>query len=268
MSKLGNPALVAAANNPDIVNASKEIIISTQERAMSTAKTAVGLVAGVVTFVYLKKKFSEWQKQKFIENNANVPDVQAAMIMRKAMFKVEFSTFPFNMITIPDGTNEAMLNQLAIKVSSLQAVIKAYKILFDSNLAMDVYDELNDKELQKFYENLGAKNEYQMQFNANGSIKPQTPYKIGQLLQVKNPQGAVVYEAAENGTNPNGTTKYKATSISRNFVGFSKNVGEIIAVYKGLSGAYYYVVDMDDYSFGPDFIYGHGWVAHTEVKLQ
>ena len=265
---LGNPALIAAASNPDVVKAGKEIIISTQERAISTAKTAIGLVAGAVTFIYLKKKYSEWQKQKFVEKNANVPDVQAAMIMRKAMFRVEFTSFPFNLISIPDGTNEAMLNQLAIKVSSLQNVIKAYKVLFDSNLVMDVYDELNDKELQKFYENLGAKNEYQQQFNANGTIKPQTPYKIGQKLQVKNPQGAVVYEAAEAGTNPNGTTKYKATSVSRNFVAFSKNVGEIIAVYKGLSGAYYYVVDMDDYSYGPDFIYGHGWVAHIEVKLQ
>ena len=260
--KLSNPAIAAAASNPDILKAGERIIISTQEKAVSTVKTVIGIVSVGVVGWYANKKFKEWRKQNFVTANAHLPDVQAAMIMRKAMFKVEFSSFPFNLVSIPDGTNEAMLNSLAAKVSSLANVIKAYKILFEANLILDVYDELNDKELQKFYENLGSKGDYDSQFGAGGIIKPQTPFKIGQEIQIKNPNGSTVFEAKElsNG-------KFQGTNVKRNFVKFSTIVGEIIGVYKGVSGQYYYVVDMDDYKYGPDFIYGHGWIAHTEVKL-
>lgn len=263
MNKLGNPAIAAAASNPDIIKSGKEIIVATQQRALSTIKIAFGLVTGAVTIWYANKKFKEWQKQKFVENNAHMPDVQAAMIMRKAMFKVEFDTFPFSMITVPDGTNEAMLNSLALKVTSLNNVVKAYKVLFESNLLMDVSSELNDKELQKFFENLGAKNEYSSQFNADGSIKPQKAYRVGATIEVKNPQGAAVLVADEYATG-----KYRATKDSRAFVAFSKTIGTIVAVYKGNSGAYYYVVDMDNFSFMPDWIYGYGWASHVDVKVK
>lgn len=260
--KLGNP-LIAAASNPDIVKAGKDIIITTQQRALDTGKTIVGLVGGAFTLWYANKAYKKWRKQKFIENNANIADVQAAMIMRKAMKRFEFDTWLFGLVTIPDGTNEALLNKLAMKVTSLQAVINAYKILFESNLVLDVYDELDDVELQKFYESLGAKNDWASQFDANGHVKPQKPFKIGYKIQVKNPNGTTIYVAEQK---PDST--YKATNVSRNFLNFSDNIGTILQVYKGTSGQYYYLVDMDDWSFGADWIYGHGWVGHTEVKLQ
>ena len=251
---------MAAATNPEVVSASKEIIVTTQKRAMDTVQIVAVAGAVVVGGWYLTKKIKEWRKQDFVERHAHLPDVQAAMIMRKAMFRVEIGTFPFNFITIPDGTNEAMLNALAMKVSSVENVIKAYRILFDSNLILDVATELNDTELQRFYENLGAKSEYQMGFNANGTPKAQTPYKMGQTIEVKNPAGTTIFKAEET----NGL--YRNTGEVRDFLKFSKTVGTIVAVYKGTSsGQYYYVVDMD---WSPDFIFGYGWVAHTEVKIK
>jgi hypothetical protein len=227
---------------------------------MDTVKIVVLTGVGIVAVVYARKKILDWRKQDFVERYAHVPDVQAAMIMRKAMFRVEIDTFPFNYITIPDGTNEAMLNSLALKVSSVENVIHAYKILFDSNLILDVSTELNDNEMQRFYENLGAKSEYQTGFNANGTPKSQTPFKVGQTLEVKNPFGTTIYKAEEleNGL-------YRNTNEKRDFLKFSETVGEILHIYRGVSGQYYYVMDMD---WSADLIFGHGWVAHTEVKLK
>ncbi len=259
-SKLGNPAAVAAASSsPDLVKGATKIVMQSQESIFSGIKTTAIIVGGGFTLWYANKKYKEWRKQQFVNKNAHIPDVQAAMIMRKAMFSIELNSFPFNLISIPDGTNETLLNQLAQQVTSLESVIKAYRILFESNLILDVYSELNDKELQRFYENLGSRGGYESQFNANGSVKPQKPFKIGQTIEVKNPEGTTIYKTEET----NG--KYKQLSASRDFMKFSQEIGDIVAVYKGVSGQYYYVVDV---YLSPDWIYGHGWVAHTEVKVK
>ncbi len=258
--KLGNPAAIAVASNPDLIKKGGDIIINSQKQMASVARILIYSVAGIATAWYLNKKFKDWQRQKFVEENANLPDVQAAMIMRKAMFKVEFTTFPFNFVAIPDGTNEAVLYALALKVSSLQAVTKAYKILFDSNLITDVANELSDVEMIRFFENIGAGSDYDSGFNQNGTIKPQTPFRAGQTIEVKNPNGTTIWKALENA---NGT--YRGSTEVRDFLAFSKEIGSIIAVYKGVSGQYYYVVDV---SLSADWIFGHGWVAHTEVKIK
>lgn len=256
--KLGNPALIAASSNPDLVKSGKDVIVNYHKQAASTARVLIMTVAGAVVTYAAYTKYKNWRRQKFVEENAHLPDVQAAMVMRKAMFRVEFTTFPFNYISIPDGTNEAMLNALALKVSSVQNVVKAYKILFDANLYVDVANELSDNDLKRFFENLGASNDYATQFGAGGAVKPQTPYKVGQTIYVRNPDGATVWKAVEKS---NGT--YAGSNQMRDFKKFNDKIGTIVAVYKGTSGQHYYVVDMD---WSADFILGYGWVGHTEVK--
>ena len=260
MPKLGNPALVAAASNPDLVKGATKFVIGTQEKVVQTVKIGVGLVAAGVTAWYINKKFKEIRKQNFVNNNAHLPDVQIAMIMRKAMFRIEFDSFPFNLISIPDGTNETLLNSLAKKVSSLEAVLKAYSILFESNLALDVYSELSDNELIKFYESLGSKEGYTSQFNANGSVKPQTMLALGVEVIVINPKGTTIYKTKEQ----NG--RLVQVNETLEFVKFGEVVGTITGRFKGVSGAYYYTIDMNDWNYKPDWFTGNGWVAHTEIK--
>lgn len=254
---LGNAAAVAASN-PDMVKATKDVVINMQNQAQSTARIALTAIVAGVGGYFAYKKFKDWRKQRFVENNAHLPDVQAAMIMRKAMFRVSFDTWPFSMISIPDGTDEAMLNQLARKVSSIQAVVKAYKILFDSNLYVDVANELRDSELLEFFNNLNSSDNYQSGFNPDGSPKAQTPYRHGETLVVKNPNGTPIYKAEEYDDD-----KYRGTATVRKFLKFGETIGDIVKIYKMQSGQYYYLVDM---AWSPDWLLGYGWVAHTEVE--
>ena len=71
---------MAAATNPEVVSASKEIIVTTQKRAMDTVQIVAVAGAVVVGGWYLTKKIKEWRKQDFVERHAHLPDVQAAMI--------------------------------------------------------------------------------------------------------------------------------------------------------------------------------------------
>ena len=260
MPTLGNPAIIASS--PDLVKGATKVVLGAQQQVTQTVKIGVSILGAGLTAWWINKKFKEIRKQNFVNKNAHLPDVQVAMIMRKAMFRVEFDSFPFNLISIPDGTNEALLYKLAKQVSSLEAVIKAYNILFESNLPLDVYSELGDTELVKFYESLGSKENYNSQFNANGSVKPQTPLKVGYEVVVSNPKGATIYQTEQKNGRPYQINKTRA------FIKFGDTVGKITGVFKGTSGAYYYAIDMDDIRFAPDWMWGNGWVAHTEIKLK
>jgi hypothetical protein len=244
----------------DPITGALKVVTGTKEEIVKGAKIGISIIGGLAAAWYINKKFKEVRKQNFVNKNAHLPDVQVAMIMRKAMFRIEFDSFPFNLIAIPDGTNEALLYKLAKQVSSLEAVIKAYSILFESNLPLDVYSELSDNELIKFYESLSSKGNYESQFNSNGSPKPQTPLRLGQKIVVSNPKGATVYKTEER----NG--RLYQINETRAFVKFGEDVGTITNIYRGTNGAYYYAVDMNDWYFLPDTIFGYGWVAHTEVK--
>ena len=244
----------------DPITTGIKALAGTKEEAVKAAKLGISILGGGLILWWGNNKFKEIRRQNFVNNNAHLPDVQVAMVMRKAMFRVEFNSFPFNLIAIPDGTNEVLLYKLAKQVSSLEAVLKAYNILFDSNLAMDVYSELSDNELVKFYESLSSKQDYSSQFNANGSIKPQKPLNIGVEVVVGNPKGATIYKTKkENG-------RLFQINQTLEFIKFGEIVGKVTGRFKGVSGAYYYTVDMDDWKYNPDWFTGNGWVAHTEVK--
>jgi len=244
----------------EIAKTGQSIQLNYQKKVESVVRPIVytALIGGGLYFA--RRKYISWRKQQFVEKNAHIPDVQAAMIMRKSMYRIEVDTFPFNLITIPDGTDERMLNELALKVTSLEAVIKAYKILFEANLMEDVYAELDNKEMKKFFENLGAKSEYDLGFTPGGGIRPQTPLKIGQTVAIKNPSGSTVYKAESIG---NG--KYQNSGEKLDFKSFGTTIGEIVGIYKGLSsGQYYYLIDR---KWVIDSIFGYGWIAHTEIKI-
>jgi len=259
--RLGNPAAVASvvASNPELVKNASNTVVRVRDESIKTAKILLITGASIITAWYLNKKFKEWQKQQFIEKNAHIPDVQAAMIFRKAMFKVEPFAFLFSLISIPDGTDEATLNALATKISSLENVVIAYKVLFEGNLIMDIYSELNNKELQKFFDRLNSKSEYDLGFGTGGQILPQKPFIAGQTLVVKNPNGAPIYEAVEQ----NGVYK------KGNLLGYKKygeRIGDIEKIYKSTTTPQHFYV-IDRYLVW-DTAFGYGWVNHTDVKIK
>lgn len=258
--KLGNPAVATAvASNPDLVKETANQVIRIKDETIKTTRILLVAAASGIVLWWGSKKFKEWRKQQFIQNNAHIPDVQAAMIFRKAMFKVEPMDFVFTTITIPDGTDEATLNALATKVSSLANVVKAYNILFESNLITDVYNELTNRELQRFFDRLNSKSEYEAGFGTGGQILPQVPYRAGATLIVKNPQGAPIYKAKEvNGKFQRGELiEYKK---------FGERIGDVEKIYKSVSSPqHFYVVDR---YLAIDSIFGYGWVNHTDVKLK
>lgn len=260
-NKLGNPAAVAsvAASNPELVKAGKEVVINVQKQTMDTIKLIV-VVSGIgITGWFLNKKYKEWRKQVFIEENAHIPDVQAAMIFRKAMFKLEPLDFLLGFVTIPDGTDEATLNKLATQVSSLQNVVYAYKVLFGGNLMLDIYSELTNKELQKFFDRLNSKSEYETGFTSTGQIAPQTPYRVGQVIKVNNPKGAPIFKAEKTDAG-----KWRNSGENLGFKKYGETLGTIIAVYKSTTTPqHYYVIDR---AWVVDTIFGYGWVLHTDVK--
>lgn len=239
---LNNPALIAsaAASNPEAVNS-----------VVKTARTLV-FVGGIVAGGYFARKwYKDWQKQQFVEKNAHLPDVQAAMIMRKAMKRVDVSMFPFGSINIPDGTDEDALNALALKVTSLENVIKAYKILFESNLMIDVQSELDSDELLAFFNRLNASDDYE---NPDPG-----PYLVGQDIKVSNPRGANVFEVIEL---EDGGLK---GGDEIDFLEFDEEVGTIIDVVRGdVTGRIFYRVDRDGVA---DWLYGNGYIPHSEVRL-
>ena len=259
-NKLGNPAAVAAVgSSPELVKAGKDVVINVQKQTMDTIKLVAVLTGVGITGWFLNKKYKEWRKQVFIEENAHIPDVQAAMIFRKAMFKMEPLDFLLGFVTIPDGTDETTLNKLATQISSLQNVVEAYKVLFGGNMILDIYSELNNVELQKFFDRLNSKSEYDTGFTSTGQIAAQTPYKVGVELKVKNPKGATIFEAEELDND-----KWKNSGKSLDFKKYDQTIGTIIAVYKSTSSPqHYYVVDR---KWVVDTIFGYGWVAHTDVK--
>ena len=247
-NKLSNPLATATLlSNKEVMNTAKVVLV----------------LAGVGTGLYFaNRQYKAWRRQKFVEKEAHLPDVQAAMIMRKAMFRWgEFNVFPFGTINIPDGTNEAALNQIARSVTSVEAVVKAYKILFDSNLMIDIMKELTDSEVRKFFDSLNSKSDYDDQFNTVGQPKPQKPYFIGQTIKVLNPRGTQIFKAGER---DNGT--FFNTGQARDFKRFDETIGVIEKVYKSTtSNEHFYVVDMH---MSIDTIFGYGWVAHTQVKVK
>jgi hypothetical protein len=258
-NKLGNPAAVAAASNPELIKAGKDVVINVQKQTMDTIKLVAVVGGTIITGWFLNKKYKEWRKQIFIQENAHIPDVQAAMIFRKAMFKTEPLDFLLGIITIPDGTDEATLNKLATQISSLENVVYAYKVLFEGNMILDVYDELNNKELQKFFDRLNSKSEYDTGFTPTGQIAPQKPYRVGEEIKIKNPKGATIWEAEELN---NGTWKNSGQSLD--FKKYDETIGTIMKVYKSTSSPqHFYVVDR---KWVVDSIFGYGWVAHTDVK--
>lgn len=240
--------------NNQISNPVATAMLATNPEVQKTVKIAVGLTVVGVAGYFGYQQYKKWRKQRFVEKNAHLPDVQAAMILRKSMFKADVNLWPFGTIHIPDGTDESMMNQIAGQISSFENVQKAYNILFESNLIMDVQDELNNTELMKFFNALNSKGEYE-----DGLTKfPQTPFTVGTEIKVLNPDGTTIYKAGEN---YNGS--YFNTGESIEFKKFDETIGTIIKVYKGVtSGKYYYVVDR---AWAIDSVFGYGYVAHTEV---
>ena len=150
MDKLGNPAVVAAlAQNPQAVNKIGKAV----KWLSLLSVTVVGTY-----FIWDKTKKSRAIKAM----NKGTTEVSQALILRAAMIrwgagllpKVPFIKLP----TIPDGTNESMLYQIASEVKDWPQVQKDYNVIFGTPLAEDLMSELNIDDFRKFFKILDAGN--------------------------------------------------------------------------------------------------------------
>ena len=241
---LGNPALITAvASNPKALNTT-----------LNTAKIALGVVVVGFAGYFGWQQYKNWRRQKFVEENGHKPDVQSALILRKAMVRLEFYVPFFGNFNLPDGTDEDTLFAIAQKVSSFEDVVRAYKIIFDSNLVLDVQNELTGSEMISFYNALNAKADYNDHQN-----QTQTPFLVGQDIKVLNSNGANTYKVIELNDGQNGVKAGEALD----YYEFDEVVGTILRVVRGdISGKYYYIVDRKGKA---DWLTGNGWIAHSEV---
>jgi len=215
---LGNP-LVVAALAPSAAKAANGSI----DFVAKNGKNIITLVAFGVALYYGRKEYIKWSIQKFLEKNGDNPDVITAMIFYKAMHKdwtIDTLLFSY---TIPDGTDEDVLNEYALKVSSLRNVVKAYKKIFRLNLHTDIRSELNTKELIGFYERLKAHEKQKVKDAI--PFDDFQPYIAGQTLVVTSDKGTLlrkaIYDTSKNTismgkvlkTIPYGDSAYKIKQV-------------------------------------------------------
>ncbi|WP_338731767.1 hypothetical protein [Mangrovimonas cancribranchiae] len=188
MSKQGlsNP-LITAATSAITAKATSKATDKGGEFLSKNAKTIFVTLGAVVLAYFGYKAYKKWRIQKFLDANAHKPDVQAAMIIYKAIHRVNLG-FISNWFDIPDGTDVEALNNLAININSLQDVSRAYKIVFGENLHQDIQSDLSSDELLEFYNRLKV--------NASSqSINAEPVYLIGEDVFARKNTGVITTKA-------------------------------------------------------------------------
>lgn len=140
-NNLGNPMMVAAL-------APKAADLA--EKVVPKLLTAGAILAGI----YFGRREYKKHRARQVMEKGTIP-VQQALFLRSAMFrwgsgglsKMSFIPLP----TIPDGTDEEMMYQVAAQINDWPQVQKDYRGMFDSDLTTDMQEELKPEELQKFF---------------------------------------------------------------------------------------------------------------------
>lgn len=188
---LSNPVVVAAVASKaaDQANATRKSIGKFFQR---NGKVMLGTVTGLVVTYVAYKEIKKYRKRVYIEKNLGNYNLIAAMVMYKSMHRISKPVFPFNLLisSIPDGTDEAALFNIATKVTNIQEVAKAYRIVFDVSLADDINSELTNSEMVRFYNTIINKSTY------TGSTT--AIYPNGTPIYVLNPNGLTVYDVKGN----------------------------------------------------------------------
>ncbi len=149
---MSNPAVILAATEIAKTDAGKKAI-----EATGNAVKLIFMIGGVVlTGWYANKKYKEWRVKKYLTENASKKEVQLAMLFRGAMKRLPSIDLLWTEISIPDGTDEDLINLLGRNEVSIDLISKAYKIIFDSVLLTDINSELSGTELQTFFKGVNA----------------------------------------------------------------------------------------------------------------
>lgn len=245
-TKLGNPLVIAGAMEASKTNAGQKAITDTT----NAIKIAFLVAGGIFLTKYGIRQYKKYRARKYAEENAHRPEVQASVMLHNSMFSGTLDILGFQ-FTIPDGTDEGTLNRLALQVDSLEEVSKAYKILFDRVLLLDVQSELNSEELHTFFNRLQSQGTDEV--TPEGKVKP---YNIGEPIWCRNKQGVVLKKAVfEN-------DRIKVTDESKGRYGYAEKIGVVEKVFIDEKHEIFYVIDRD---YRIDSYSGYGYVNHRNV---
>ncbi len=236
---LSNPAVAAAlapAANTAVKGAGD--FISKNAKPILLAAGATALV------VFGPKAYRNYRAKKYANANIGNPNLVAASIIFASFKRFKFPGFIG--LFVPDiniSTDEDSLNRIASDPKThIKEVARAYKILFQRNLAQDVQQGLSTKELRTFYSLLQSK-----PINDDKTL-----YPIGSTLFVAKKPHITVNEATKQGNS------WKGTSFLFGNFNFNEKVGKVIA--NGIwNGENYYIVEKC--GLGPFF-------CNTGVVLQ
>lgn len=169
MSQLVNPVTTA------IVGA--KAANKTSDFISNNGKGILITLATVGAIYYVPKQWKKWRAERYARANIGKPHVTAAAIIHESFAKVGFKSGLFSYL-LPEFniyTDEAALMNIASRISNIQLVAKAYKILFDADLFKDTTNGLSTSELNTFYNAIGAATH-------NDDPQLENSYLIGDLL--------------------------------------------------------------------------------------
>ena len=235
MSKLGNPAAVVLA---------KELANSSQgQKQLQNASNALKLILIVGGTVFASRllyaQYKKHRAKKYLNENGHRTEVLAALMLHNAMFSNTVDILGFN-FSFPDGTNEDVLNQMALQISDVNLVSKAYKIIFDRNLIFDIQSELSSPELIAFFNRINTS-------GSDDTTPPDelVPYYKGETVFVRNKNGVTTRkgEKQDNGA-------WRITNDSMGYFEYAESVGEIYDLVVYPNGEIDYIIDKGLFTFG------------------
>ena len=249
MSKgLKNPAAVMAATEFAKSDTGKQTI-----KAGTDALKIIFVGAGLFfAGKFAWSEFKKYRSNKYLTDNANKREVQIAVQMYATMFTLPRDIGWFN-VTLFDGTNEALLNQLARHDVDLALVSQAYKIIFDKVLIKDVNSELSDTELYAFFNNVNT--------GGSDTTTPPAaliPYLKGERVFVRKTQGNVVTRKGVKQSNG----AWLITNDTRGSFPFAHDIGTIYDIKRYANGEIDYIIDQH---YSTDSILGYTVANHRDL---
>lgn len=110
----------------------------------------------VASFIAIPYFYKKWRRDNYAQKHANNPNVQAAMFIRRAVTKIDILFLDKTL-----WTDQKAIMQTAKKITNFGEVVKAYRIMYQSDLMKDIQG-LNDKDLNLFFRVVNGK-----QYNQN-----------------------------------------------------------------------------------------------------
>lgn len=168
---LGNPAAVAVvASNPIV----QKVLIATLVGGLAIGGAWFGWNA------YKKNRARSVMRKGTKEVNQAI-QLRSTMFRWGGGFAPSESSFFMDFLpklTLPDGTDEEQVKQVALTITNWQQVQKDYHDMFFSELVVDLQKELTDEEYKAFFSILNKDAEKEENLLNSGSKY----YKVGEMV--------------------------------------------------------------------------------------